>query len=328
MFRYDPAMSVPVTADAPHRVVVLAQHGAYPFELGMPSRVFGAAGDVYDVVVCTPDGRPIRTDAGFDVAPSDGPEALADADTVVIAPVEPYSLRRELSEEVRAALARIPDDARVVSICTGGFTLAAAGMLDDRRATTHWECAPLFRDWYPAVALDEDVLFTGDGRVHTSAGGAAGIDLCLHLIREDYGPELANRAARRCVVAPHRDGGQAQFIERPVANHSDQSTSATRDWALGRLRDPLTIRTLADHAHMSERTFTRRFLGETGMTPRRWLTQQRLALARELLETTTLDVETIAGEVGYAGGASLRRHLSASLGTTPSHYRNTFRTTH
>jgi len=321
MFRYDSAMS---SAPA-HRVVVLAQNGAYPFELGMPSRVFGAADDAYDVVLCTPDGGPIRTNAGFDVTPSVGPEALATADTVVIAPVEPYSLRRELPDDVRAVLGTIRHGARVVSICTGGFTLAAAGMLDDRRATTHWQCAPLFREWFPGIELNEDVLFTSDGRIHTSAGAAAGIDLCLHLIREDNGPELANAAARRCVVAPHRDGGQAQFIERPVANSSDQSTSSTRDWALARLRDPLTIRTLAGHAHMSERTFARRFLGETGVTPRRWITQQRLGLARELLETTALDIEAIAGEVGYAGAASLRRHLSASVGTTPSRYRNTFR---
>lgn len=311
---------------AAHRVAVLAQDGAYPFEAGMPARVFGAADEAYEVVLCTSDGGPIHTNAGFDITPSVGPEALATADTVVIAPVEPYSLRRELSGEVGDALARVREDARVVSICTGGFTLAAAGLLDDRRATTHWQCAPLFRRWYPRIALDEDVLFTSDGRVHTSAGAAAGIDLCLHLVREDHGAELANRAARRCVVAPHRDGGQAQFIERPVPNASDQSTSATRAWALGRLRDALTITDLAAHAHMSERTFARRFLDETGVTPRRWLTQQRLAAARELLETTALDIEAISAEVGYATSASLRRHLSAALGTTPSRYRMTFRT--
>lgn len=324
MFRYDPAMQI-----APaHRVVVLAQDGAYPFEAGMPARVFGAADDAYEVVLCTPDGDPIRTNAGFDIAPSAGPEALADADTVIIAPVEPYSLQRELPRAVTDALAMVPDTARIVSICTGGFTLAAAGVLDGRRATTHWQCAPLFRSWFPDVELDEDLLFTSDGRVHTSAGAAAGIDLCLHLIREDHGSELANRAARRCVVAPHRDGGQAQFIERPVPNASDQSTSATRDWALGRLQEPLSVRALAEHAHMSERTFARRFLDETGLTPLRWLTQQRLNAARELLEKTTLDVDGIAASVGYATGTSLRRHLSTALGTTPSRYRSTFRTSH
>jgi transcriptional regulator GlxA family with amidase domain len=305
--------------------VVIAQDGAYPFELGIPARVFGAAGDAYDVRVCTPTGEAVMTNAGFRIMPEHGPDILATADTVIVAPVEPYSLRRELSEPMRDAVALIPRSARVASICTGGFFLAAAGMLDDRRATTHWECADLFRSWYPHVVLDENVLFVHDRGVHTSAGAASGLDLCLELIRQDHGADLANTAARRCVVAPHRDGGQAQFIERPVPEHADASTSHTRDWALEHLDEMLTVSGLAKHAHMSDRTFVRRFTEETGMPPRRWLTLQRLTSARTFLEGTDLSIEEISAAVGYATSTSLRNHLAAQLGVSPAAYRRTFR---
>lgn len=308
-----------------HRVVVLAQDGAYPFELGIPARIFGAADEAYDVRVCTPTGGAIATNAGFAVLPDDGPEILETADTVIVAPVDPTRLRRRLTADVAAALARIPPTARVASICTGGFTLAAAGMLDGRRATTHWQCAPLFAEWFPHIDVDEDVLYVGDDRLVTSAGAASGIDLCLHLLREDHGAEAAARAARRCVVAPHREGGQAQYIDRPVRAAADQSTAATRAWALTRLDQPLTVADLARHAHMSERTFTRRFAAETGLAPRRWLTDQRLHEARRLLETSDLGIDAIAAAVGYATGTSLRNHLGAALGVAPSSYRRTFR---
>lgn len=314
-----------MTASTPHRVVVLAQEGAYPFDLGIPARVFGAADGAYDVVLCTPTGGPIATNAGFDIVPAVGPEALREADTVIVAPVDPAFLAPRLADDVRDALRRIRPGARVVSTCTGGFTLAAAGILAGRAATTHWQCEPLFRSWYPDVELDENVLFVDAGDVLTSAGAAAGIDLCLHLIRLDHGSELANRAARRCVVAPHRDGGQAQFVERPLPDARDASTSATREWALGHLGEPLTVARLAAHAHMSERTFARRFRAETGLAPRQWLTRQRLALARELLETTDLGIDAIAAAVGYATATSLRTHLSAALGVSPMAYRHTFR---
>ncbi len=309
----------------PHRVVVLAQDGAYPFELGIPARVFGAADGAYDVALCTPTGEPIATNAGFDVVPTTGVDALRHADTVIVAPVEPRFLKRGLDDHVRAALALIRPDARVVSICTGVFTLAAAGLLKGRTATTHWECEPLFRRWYPWIDLDENVLFVDDGDVLTSAGAAAGIDLCLHLIRMYHGSETAARAARRCVVAPYRDGGQAQFIDRPVPDPRDASTSDTRQWALERLGEPLTVPQLARHAHMSERTFARRFRAETGLAPRRWLTHQRLALARELLETTDIGIDEIASAVGYATATSLRNHLAAAIGLSPMAYRQTFR---
>lgn len=314
-----------MTSPRPHRVVVIAQEGAYPFELGIPSRIFGATDGAYEVVICSADGRAIATNAGFDVLPAAGPEALEEADTVIVAPVDPSFLRKELDDAMRAALGRVRPGTRVVSICTGGFALAAAGMLDGRTATTHWQCEPLFRAWYPHLELDEKVLFTDGGDVLTSAGAASGIDLCLHLIRLDHGAELATRAARRCVVAPHRDGGQAQFIERPVPEAHDASTAVTREWALERLGQPLTVARLARHAHMSERTFTRRFRAETGLAPRRWLTQQRLSLARELLETTDIGIDTIAATVGYATATSLRNHLADALGVSPMAYRRTFR---
>ncbi|TAJ46503.1 MAG: helix-turn-helix domain-containing protein [Herbiconiux sp.] len=308
-------------------MVVLAQNGAYPFELGIPARVFGASDEAYEVVLCTPTGEAITTNAGFDVLPARGPDALSEADTVIVAPVDPAYLRPELTDDVRAALAMIRPGTRIVSICTGGFTLAAAGILTGRAATTHWQCEPLFRKWYPQIELDENVLFVDNGDVLTSAGAASGIDLCLHLIRLDHGVEAATRAARRCVVAPHRDGGQAQFIERPVPDDPDTSTASTREWALARLAEPLTLSALARNAHMSERTFARRFRAETGLAPRQWLTGQRLALARELLESTDLGIDAIAAAVGYATATSLRNHLGAALGVSPLAYRHTFRST-
>lgn len=311
----------------PHRVVVLAQEGAYPFEIGIPARIFGAADGAYEVALCTPTGAPITTNAGFGISPAGGSELLREADTVIVAPVDPRRLKRVLDHDVRDALAMIRPDARIASICTGVFTLAAAGMLDGRASTTHWECEALFRSWYPDIELDEKVLFTDAGRVLTSAGAASGIDLCLHMIRTDHGTDLANRAARRCVVAPYRDGGQAQYIERAVLDPKDASTSRTREWALQRLGDPLTLAGLAEHAHMSERTFTRRFREETGLAPRQWLTEQRLALARELLESTDQGIEAIAAAIGYATATSLRTHLSAALGVSPATYRRTFRAT-
>ncbi|MGW7607363.1 GlxA family transcriptional regulator [Streptomyces sp. NPDC054766] len=308
------------------RVVVLALDGVYPFELGMPSRIFGAAEGRYEVVTCTVDGGPVRTDADFSVVVDHGPEALGAADTVVIAAVTPDRVTGALSEEVAAALAFIRPGTRVVSICTGAFVLAAAGLLDGRRATTHWHVSDLFRRMFPRVELDPDVLFVDDGEILTSAGAASGIDICLHIVRRDHGSELANRVARRCVVPPLREGGQAQYIEQPVPEPSTASTAATRDWALTRLGDPLALTDLAAHAGMSLRTFARRFNDEVGMSPGRWIVQQRVARARHLLEASDLSVDRIAGEVGFATGASLRQHLQATIGVSPQTYRRTFQT--
>ncbi|MFE9600352.1 GlxA family transcriptional regulator [Streptomyces hokutonensis] len=306
------------------RVVVLALDGVYPFELGIPSRIFGAADGRYEVLTCTVDGRPVRTNADFSVAVEHGPEILETADTVVVASMATPRIPEGLPAEIATALARIRPDARIVSICTAAFVLAAAGLLDGRRATTHWQVVDRFRALYPQVELDPDVLFVHDGRILTSAGAASGVDICLHIVRTDHGSELANTVARRCVVPPFRDGGQAQFIQQPVPDCGATSTAATRDWALGHLDEPLALNDLARHAGMSLRTFARRFNDEVGLSPGRWLIQQRVARARDLLEASDLSVDQIAGRVGFATGASLRQHLHAAIGVSPQAYRRTF----
>ncbi|MFK0231592.1 AraC family transcriptional regulator with amidase-like domain [Streptomyces sp. 2132.2] len=316
-----------------HRVAVLALEGVAPFELGMPSRVFGNAltadGDaLYEVTVCTADGLPVTSDAGFTIGVTAGPEALAAADTVIIPPTHamPGLLRGEpLPPALADALAAVRPGTRTVSICTGSEVLAAAGLLDGRRATTHWVHAPEFRRAFPRVLLDEDVLFVDDGTVLTSAGVAAGIDLCLYLIRADHGTAVANRAARLCVVPPWRDGGQAQYIDRPVPEPTVATTTATRAWALERLAEPVTLAELAAHARMSLRTFTRRFRDEVGMTPVQWLTVQRLEVARQLLESSDLPVDLVAHRSGFGSANSLRQHMRTALGISPIAYRRTFR---
>jgi transcriptional regulator GlxA family with amidase domain len=309
------------------RVVVLALDGVYPFELGIPSRIFDAADGRYEVLTCTVDGQPVRSNADFSITVEHGPEVLRTADTVVIPPVTPASVTAELPDAVTAALGFIRPGARIVSICTGAFVLAAAGLLEGRRATTHWQLADRFRSMFPRVPLDPDVLFVDDGTILTSAGAASGVDVCLHIVRKDHGSELANKVARRCVVPPWRDGGQAQYIEQPVPGPSAASTAATRVWALQRLGDPLTLADLAGHARMSPRTFARRFNDEVGLSPGRWLIQQRVARARHLLESSDLPVDQIAGEVGFATGTSLRQHLHAAIGVSPQTYRRTFQAT-
>ncbi|MBE8476554.1 GlxA family transcriptional regulator [Streptomyces justiciae] len=306
------------------RVVVLALEGVYPFELGIPSRIFGAADGHYEVLTCSVDGRPVRSNADFTIGVEHGPEILATADTVVVASMAPAHIPAELPAEVAAALALIRPDARVVSICTAAFVLAAAGLLEGRRATTHWQVTEAFRRLHPDVELDPDVLFVHDGRILTSAGAASGVDVCLHIVRTDHGSELANAVARRCVVPPFRDGGQAQYIEQPVPQSGAASTAATRAWALERLDEPLALTDLAAHARMSLRTFARRFHDEVGLSPGRWLIQQRVARARHLLESSDLSVDQIAGQVGFATGASLRQHLHAAIGVSPQAYRRTF----
>ncbi|MFI9320052.1 GlxA family transcriptional regulator [Kitasatospora aureofaciens] len=322
------------TAPGPHRVAVLALPGVPPFELGIPSRVFGSAQDaegrpLYEVTVCTADGTAVLSDAGFTVQPAAGPEALAAADTVVVPPTHAMpELGRggPLPPEVTAAVARIRPGTRLVSICSGSYVLAAAGLLDGRPATTHWNLAPEFRRAYPAVKVDEEVLFVDDGDVLTSAGVAAGVDLCLHIIRRDHGAAVANRTARMCVVPPWRDGGQAQYIDRPVPDPTIADTSATRAWALDHLGEPLPLGRLAEHARMSLRSFTRRFRDEVGMTPVQWLTAQRLELAKQLLETTDLSVDLVAHRAGFGTANSLRAHMRAALGVSPASYRRTFGT--
>jgi transcriptional regulator GlxA family with amidase domain len=313
-----------------HRVVVLALPGVVALDLGVPTQIFHGARDArqrrfYDVKIVTADGQPVRSSAGFLVTPEHGPELIDTADSVIVAGIHVENFGARLSPEVAAALARVPETARLMSICTGAFVLAAAGLLDGRPATTHWAWADDFRRMFPDVKLDPDVLFVDDGDILTSAGVAAGIDLCLHVIRSDHGADVANHAARRGVVAPWRDGGQSQFIERPVPARADTSTAATRDWVAERLHEDVDLEAMARHARMSVRTFTRRFRADTGTSPGRWLARQRLDHARQLLEQTDLPVDRVAAAAGFGTAVSLRQHLHAEIGVAPLAYRRTFR---
>jgi transcriptional regulator GlxA family with amidase domain len=316
----------------PHRVAVLALDDVVAFDLGVPTQIFHSAWDerdnrLYDVRITTPDGRPVRAKAGFQITPEHGPELLATADTVIIPGIDGVTASEssDIAPVVRAALDRIRPGTRIMSICTGAFILAAAGLLDGRPATTHWAWADAFRRLFPQVKLDPDVLFVDDGDVLTSAGVAAGIDLCLHVVRRDHGSVVANGAARRGVVPPWRDGGQSQFIERPLPPRSGDGTAATRAWMLARLEAETDLAAMADHARMSVRTFTRRFRDETGVSPGRWLLTQRVEHARRLLESTDLPIDRVAEHAGLGTATSLRTHLHATIGVSPATYRRTFR---
>lgn len=322
-----------VSNQGTHRVVVLVRPGLLPMELGIVHRLFGTAADaagrpLYSVVTCAVEPGEIPTDADFTVNVPLGPQALRQADTVIVpAAVEDYRPQRrgQLSPLVRAALEEVPGTARLASICTGSFVLAAAGLLAGRRATTHWKSCPELAALYPEIEVDPDVLYTDDRRVLTSAGVAAGIDLCLHMIRSDHGADIANTVARGTVVPPHREGGQAQYIERPVPEADDSSIAAARAWALEHLGESLTLEDLARRAATSVRTLTRKFRQETGMPPMQWLGQQRLQYARRLLERTDEPVDRIAAEAGFGTGTAMRQHFREALGVSPRAYRNTFR---
>ncbi|MEU4772300.1 helix-turn-helix domain-containing protein [Micromonospora sp. NPDC023644] len=315
-----------------HRVVVLALPGVVPFELAIPARLFGAAlgsggNPLYSVTTCSLDGGPVDTSADFAIAVDHDRTALAQADTVVIPPSasgRQWGEEKALPVPLRDALGLVRPDARVMAICTGSFVLAAAGLLDGRPVTTHWRESDRLQGLYPDLMVNADVLFIDDGSVLTSAGVSAGIDLCLHMIRRDHGSEIANEAARSCVVPPWRDGGQAQYIRRPMVE-ADSTTAQARVWALEHLDRPLTLAELAARSNMSVRTFSRRFQDEVGVSPMTWLTQQRVERARELLESSDLPVDRIAEQAGFGSGGSLRQHLLAATGVSPRAYRRTFR---
>ncbi|SKC67431.1 Transcriptional regulator GlxA family, contains an amidase domain and an AraC-type DNA-binding HTH domain [Krasilnikoviella flava] len=322
----------------PHRVAVLVRDGVMPLELGAVHQLFGTArgpgGErLYEVRTCAAVPGRVRSDADFALDVPHGPEALAVADTVVVPASHELDDTGAPDDEGTPApgqvslaelLATVRPDARIASICTGAFALARAGLLDGRRATTHWMSAERFRRAFPTVLLDPDVLYTEDGRVFTSAGEAAGIDLCLHLIRSDHGAAVANDVARRTVVPPFRDGGQAQYVDVPVPEPAGEHTGPARSWALEHLDEPLSLDDLARHAAMSTRTFTRRFRREVGVSPGAWLLQQRLLRARDLLERTDLPVDAVARRAGFGTGASLRQHFARALGVSPNGYRTTF----
>jgi transcriptional regulator GlxA family with amidase domain len=319
-----------MTGPRPHRVVVLLLEPLIGYDAVIPAQLLGEAvaadgTPLYDVTMASLDGGPVTTPSGYAVVPQHDVGALRTADTVIVPGTQIAGPRRDgtIPDDVLAALRSVRRDTRMVSICTGAFVLAAAGLLDDRPATTHWEYADRLTELYPRVRMDAGVLFTDDGDVLTSAGLSAGVDLCLHLIRRDHGSEVANRVARHCVVPPWRDGGQAQYIERHVPERLDESTAAARHWALEHLA--ADVPTLARRAGMSERTFARRFREETGMSPGAWLIQQRVHHAQHLLEATDLPVDVVAERAGMGTAASLRSHLRSRVGVSPAAYRRTFR---
>ncbi len=309
----------------PHRVVALVAGEVVAFDLSIPAQVFGQEPELYTFAVCAPVAGPMPAESGFDVLVPHGLEALERADTVIVPgigrhawPIAPQSL-----PALRAAAER---GARIASICTGAFVLAAAGLLDGRRAATHWQYATMLAQAFPAVHVDPDVLYVDDGDVLTSAGVAAGIDLCLHMVRSDHGAEAANAIARRMVVSPHREGGQAQFVERPVPKVAGDGLASTRAWMEEHLAEPLSVEQLARHAGFSPRSFARHFRAETGTTPMQWLIGRRVAEAQRLLEGTDLSVEAVAVRAGFGSAVALRQHFARVIGTPPTVYRRAFHT--
>lgn len=314
-----------------HTVAALAASDAGVFELAVPCEVFGIdrsylADPWYDFKVCAGEPGVLRSEHGFTIDTPYGLDDLVKADTVVV----PASHREtgfpaEAVEAVKEAHRR---GARVLSVCTGAFLLAEAGLLDGRRATTHWMHADEMASTFPAVDVDPRVLYVDEGDVLTSAGTASGIDLCLHIVRSDYGAEVANTLARRMVVPPHRDGGQAQFVDTPVSISecpAEDPLARVLAWMVEHLDEPLSVESLAQQSLMSPRNFARRFRAVTGTTPHQWLLGQRVMLAQRLLETTDESVELIASRCGMGSAANLRFHFQRAVGTAPLAYRRTFR---
>ncbi|OIJ68103.1 helix-turn-helix domain-containing protein [Streptomyces mangrovisoli] len=307
-------------------VALAVTDGMLHFELSLAHEVFGSPPDGtpvtwYDLAVCGPG--PVRV-GRFRLEPDRGLDGLARADTVIVPgwadiDVDPPA---ELVEAVRAAHAA---GARVASLCTGAFVLAAAGLLDGQRATTHWAHTDVLAARHPRVSVDPDVLYVDNGRVLTSAGKAAAMDLCLHLVRLDHGSAVANAVARRLVVPPHRDGGQAQFVVTPVPAPDRHPLADLFPWVLERLDRPLTVEDLARRAGMSSRHLTRHFHAVTGTTPLQWLLTQRIRHAQELLESSDDGIDTVAAATGMGTAATLRRHFHRAVGVPPDAYRRTFR---
>jgi AraC family transcriptional activator FtrA len=319
----------------PRRVAVLAYDGMTAFEMGIAAEIFGLSelSDLfwpgvdrpwYDLRLCTETHDKVRIVGGATLSTPHGLSELAAAHTVIIpsvadirAPVSP-----RLIDAVREAADR---GARVVSFCSGAFVLAAAGLLEGKRATTHWRYTAMLQERYPAIDVDPRPLYVDEGAVLTSAGCSAGVDLSLHLVRLDYGPQIANVVARSLVAAPHRSGGQAQYIESPMPDHGDDTTiTDSMNWALAHIDLPISLDELADRAMMSRRSYLRQFTKATGTTPIKWLTAQRIDTSLELLETSDLPVERIAGMVGFGSVVTFRHHFTRIMNTSPSEYRSTF----
>ncbi|MPY95645.1 MAG: helix-turn-helix domain-containing protein [Acidimicrobiia bacterium] len=315
-----------------HRVATLVLPRVNPFELAISCEVFGLERpelgvEWYEHVVCTSEGAPVLTNGGFTLQSDHGLEAVEEADTIVV-PATP-SLDTALSPKVLEALARADErGARLMSFCSGAFALAQAGVLSGRAATTHWVYAGELARRFPDVDVRPDVLYVDAGNVLTSAGTAAGIDLALYVVRRDHGADVANAVARRMVVPPHRDGGQAQFVTQPVPVTTEYGhLGATLDWMIAHLHEPLTIEAMANYAMLSPRTFARRFRDVTGATPHDWLIARRVQHAQRLLEASALSIDLVAQVSGLGSAANLRLHFRRLLGTSPTSYRRAFRGT-
>ncbi|MFE9390609.1 GlxA family transcriptional regulator [Streptomyces sp. NPDC006784] len=311
----------------PHRVVALLNPPQSPFELSCAGEVFGTAPldgpPRYSFGICAESPGPLPTTAGYAMVVDAGLEALEQADTVIIPGWQPPGTPAPPAVTA-ALLAAHRRGARIVAICTGAFVLAQAGLLDGRRATTHWRHTTQLAAAFPQVRLEEDVLFVDHGDVATSAGTGAGIDLCLHLVRSDHGAAYAAQIARNMVLPPHREGSQLQYAVQPAPAKADESLAPLLEWATSRLDTRLTLDRLAERAGLSSRTLARRFTEQLGTSPGQWLLDQRIDAARALLERTDLPVEAVATRVGLTSAVNLRRRFRAHLGTTPGAYRRTF----
>ena len=308
-------------------VSALVLDGLAVFEFGVICEVFGidrSADGVpnFDFKVCGPEpGRPLRTSVGASITPDHGLDALIGADLVAIPAIAgPTTCRRRL-EAIRAAA---DAGSIILTVCSGAFVAGAAGLLDGRPCTTHWMHADELARTYPTAQVDRNVLFVDDGNLITSAGTAAGIDACLHLVRRELGSEVTNKIARRMVVPPQRDGGQRQYIDQPIPVRCSEGFAPHLDWILTNLEKPHTVATLSKRASMSARTFARRFVDETGRTPMQWVTDQRVLYARRLLEETDLDIDRVADRSGFGTATLLRHHFRRVIGVTPSDYRRRF----
>ena len=309
-------------------VAVIVTDYVEPFGVGLFCEVWGEEehpedhAPTFDFAVCGPRPGRVRGSNGFDMYVEHGLERVAEADLVAVSPsARPDLVPEPVLEAIRAAHER---GAVILTHCTGAYILGAAGLLDGRRCATHWRHADRLAAAYPNAKVDPDVLYVDDDRVYTGAGCAAGLDACLHLVRMEFGAKVAGAFARRMVVPPQRDGGQAQYVRTPVVEEGADTLQPLLEWARAHLDEDLDVESLARRALMSPRTFARRFRNETGTTPHQWVTKQRLAMAEHLLEDTGLGVDEVASRSGFGNAATLRHHFSAARGTTPPNYRRTF----
>ena len=307
-----------------HVVAAIAYDKLSPFEFGIAVELFGLPrpefSNWYEFVVCAADEGPLKTIGGLEVKASSGLATLRRAHTIIVPGWRKLEERppAALVEALKAAHRR---GARLVSFCSGVFVLAATGLLDGRRATTHWRSIAALRRQYPRIIIDPDVLYVDEGNLLTSAGSAAGIDLSLHIIRRDHGTRIANAVARRLVMAPHREGGQAQYVPTPVGDEDRPWLARLFEWAQRHIDEPLSVERLAREACMSTRTLTRRFADTAGVSPTDWIIGLRVARAKDLLETTTRSVEQIATSCGFGSAATLRHHFRQRVHMSPARYR-------